>query len=90
MEVPEDHLRKISGTYVSGEGARIRFELEEQGLRAVLRSKGEEHRYPVCITGFDSLSIEEDGKDTNVFFLFNPKGEVWAMRRGTRLIYKVE
>ncbi len=90
VQVPHEHLEKISGTYESDEGSRISFELCSKGLVAVFKTEGKDRRYVVKMTGLNSLIIEQESKDTEVFFLFNSLGEVWAMRQGMRLIYKVK
>ena len=88
--IPAKHLKKFVGRYTSGEGAEIRFVLDGENLVALLPKKGKETQCPVRATGYDSLCIDEDGEDTNVFFLFTPEGNVWAMRHGLRLIRKVD
>ncbi len=90
VEVPEEHLQKFAGRYVSGEGMEVTFVLEEQHLFAVLAENKKNKMYPVRPTGLNSVCIDRDGQDTPVFFLFEPQGNVWAIRYGLRLVRKVQ
>ncbi|MGI6633264.1 MAG: serine hydrolase domain-containing protein [Bacillota bacterium] len=84
MDVPARHLKRLSGKYVSGEGAVIEFSLQGDSLVAHM---GGDTR-PVRITGYDSAAIEEEGDETPIYFFFNAKGEARALRHGLRIVPK--
>lgn len=90
MDIPQEHLNKFCGCYASEEGAEIKFALDGKKLVALMKNKGKETAYPVRPTDYDSVCIDKDGDETTVFFLFNPQGNVWAIRLGLRLIRKMK
>jgi CubicO group peptidase (beta-lactamase class C family) len=83
---PVSRLLKFAGTYRSGEGAIIKVQLSEDKLEAEIDSKA----YPVETTGWDTAVITVRGIESHVRFLFNPAGDVWALRYGSRIILKAD
>lgn len=91
IDIPMEHLKKFTGRYASGEGAETRFALDGRNLIAIMKTEDDEKgTYSVRPTGYDSLCINKDDENANLFFLFTPKGDIWAMRQGLRLVRKIE
>lgn len=96
VDIPSYHLEKLIGRYASGEGTEITIASDGKNLFYITHGKNRESVYCATPTGYDSISVQRDREvlgdeeDINLFFLFDPKGQVWAMRQGLRLIPKVE
>ncbi len=81
---PVSRLLKFAGTYSSGEGANIKVKLTDGRLEAEIDSKA----YPVYTTGCDTAVVTIRGIENHIRFLFEPGGDVWALRYGSRIILK--
>lgn len=90
VELPRAQLEKFVGRYASGEGVELSFGLEGNELVATLTSDQKTRVYPARPTGPDSVTMTRDDEDVPVFFMFDPRGSVWAIRYGLRLIPRVE
>ncbi|HHY12680.1 MAG TPA: hypothetical protein GX529_08620, partial [Firmicutes bacterium] len=53
-------------------------------LEAEIDSKA----YPVYTTGCDTAVVTIRGIENHIRFLFEPGGDVWALRYGSRIILK--
>lgn len=81
-QVPAEHLKVLTGKYISGEGSVIELRMQEASL--VAETGGKTH--PVRVTGYDSVAIEDEEDEVPVWFLFNAKGEANALRQGLRIV----
>lgn len=86
VELPSDQLAKFAGRYMSGEGMEIIFAVEDGKIRAQMGGK----TVPARPVGYDSLAINIGGEEDVVTFLFNAKGEAWALRSGLRIVQRVQ
>ena len=79
MDVPARHLKRLSGKYVSGEGAVIEFSLLGDSLVAHM---GGDTR-PVRITGYDSAARRRGDETPST--LLQREGRGQALRHGLRI-----
>ena len=84
--LPEEHLHKFAGRYVSGEGASISLEVKEGKLYASMGEK----RLPAYPVGYDAVATEVDGDQTVLRFLFDAWGKARALRQGLRIVPRAE
>lgn len=93
--IPPEHAAKFAGLYASGEGTEVSIAFDGKNLYYIVHGKNRNIAYPAIPTSYSSIRVdrdidlENDEDSTDLYFLFDAKGNVWAMRHGLRLIRKV-
>jgi len=93
--IPPEHSAKFTGLYASGEGTEVSIAFDGKNLYYIVHGKNRKSVYPAIPTSYNSIRVdrdidlEDDEDSTDLYFLFDAKGDVWAMRHGLRLIRKV-
>lgn len=91
VQVPLEHLRAFTGKFVSGEGSVIRFRLKSEGRESgrnddALVAEIDGKTLPVRVTGYDSVAIEAEDEEIPIYFFFDARGQVKALRHGLRIV----
>ena len=81
-ECTQEHLARYTGTYRSGEGAKVEVILEDGELFAMENSE----RKALRPTGADTVGIMRRGEETEIRFITGPLGHVDAMFYGLRIL----
>ncbi|MBP8614180.1 MAG: beta-lactamase family protein [Firmicutes bacterium] len=95
-DIPSEHIAKFAGLYASGEGTEISVAFDGKNLFYISHGRNGANAYPAKPTGYNSIRVdkdidmEDDEDSTDLYFLFDTKGNVWAMRHGLRLIRKTQ
>jgi len=82
---PPERLERYAGEYRSGEGAQIKVSVTDGTLQVEMQGK-RTHARPV---GVGMFVIKQKEEESLLRFLFNARGEVYAVASGFRIIPRV-
>lgn len=79
---PPRKLARYAGEYRSGEGAQVKVSVAGNELEFEMEGK----RFPGRPVGVDMFAVEQKEEEALVRFLFSPRGDVFAVELGARIV----